>query len=125
MLTAGSYSVGGGSYTYRSSTVAANAALAQGAYPYSISQLGLGSVDTKADIVSAATVFGACGTRSTLVQSGATITVTLGTRNIGAVRTSVSLAAMTWTPSSQATDRAGNPIFTCPITESGLGDPPF
>ncbi len=88
-------------------------------------QLGLGTVDTKADIVSAATVFGASGTRSTIVQSGATITVTLGTRNSGAVSTSASLMPIVWTPSSQATDRAGNPCSTATGTESGLGDTPF
>ncbi|MDQ3492399.1 MAG: hypothetical protein M3452_03965 [Chloroflexota bacterium] len=88
-------------------------------------QLGLGAVDTKADIVSAATVFGASGTPSTMVQNGASITITLGTRNSGAVLTSLSLTPMVWTPSSQATDGAGNPSATTPTTESGLGDPPF
>lgn len=88
-------------------------------------QLGLGAVDTKADIVSATAVFGASGTRSTIVQSGATVTVTLGTRNSGAVNTSVSPTAMVWTPSSVATDRAGNACSTAPVTESGPGDPPF
>jgi len=88
-------------------------------------QLGLGAVDTKADIVSAATVFGASGTRSTIVQNGASITITLGTLNSGAVLTSLSLTPMLWTPSSQATDGAGNPSATTPATESGPGDPPF
>ncbi len=73
----------------------------------------------------ARTVFGASGTRSTIIQSGMIITVTLGTRNSGAVLTSLSLTPMVWTPSSQATDRAGNPCSTAPVTESGLGDPVF
>ena len=56
--------------------------------------------------------FGASGTASTVVQTGATITVTLGTPS-GAVGTELIASAMVWTPSATATDPAGN---TCQTT---------
>ena len=69
--------------------------------------------------VSADRDFGATGTPSTMAQSGATITITLGTPS-GATGTQVLPAAVTWTPSATATDRAGNACQTTVVTESAL-----
>ncbi|MFZ1997230.1 MAG: hypothetical protein WAU75_24150, partial [Solirubrobacteraceae bacterium] len=54
-------------------------------------------------------VFGTTGavTPSTMTQSGATITIKLGTPG-AASSTSTTAAAMTWSPSTSATDIAGN-----------------
>lgn len=51
--------------------------------------------------------FGASGTPSTMVQSGASIIITLGTAS-GAVGTETATAAMRWENAVSATDRAGN-----------------
>ena len=61
----------------------------------------------------------------TIVQSGATITVTLGTLTSGTVRTYATARAMTWTPSGTATDAAGNACSTTARTESGAIDRDF
>jgi hypothetical protein len=55
---------------------------------------------------------------STMKQTGASITVTLGTAS-GATSTSSTAAKMTWTPSTSATDIAGNADTAAPATESG------
>ncbi|MEY2399280.1 MAG: large repetitive protein, partial [Actinomycetota bacterium] len=63
--------------------------------------------------------FGATGTASTMVRSGNSITVTLGTASSTA-HTSVVAANMQWTPSTSAYDAAGNGTnATTPATESG------
>jgi Bacterial Ig domain len=71
------------------------------------------------DYVSATTVFDA-----TMAQSGATITITIGTRRSGAVKTA-SAAAMSWKVSAATTDLAGNPIVVTSVTESGATDVDF
>ena len=65
--------------------------------------------------------FGASGTPSTMVISGSTITVTLGTAS-GAVATQILPGIMIWTPSASATDRAGNACLVTPALESGILD---
>ncbi len=90
------------------------------------SQLPLGSVALNADYVTSTTVvFGASGTPSTMVRSGSTITITLGTLTSGSVKTNGTAKAMTWTPSASATDAAGNACSTTPATESGTNDVDF
>jgi hypothetical protein len=83
-------------------------------------QLPLGSVNLGQDYVTLNAQFG-----GTMVESGATITVTLGTMTTGAVRTNSKAAAMVWTPSAAATDAAGNACSTTPTAESGTSDVDF
>jgi hypothetical protein len=63
--------------------------------------------------------FGASGTASTMVMSGSTITITLGTAGGSQGATAGLLAgAMSWVPSATATDRAGNASSTATVNES-------
>jgi hypothetical protein len=88
-------------------------------------QLPLGSVNlATSNYVSANRTFGASGTASTMVRSGSTITVTLGTAS-GATLTETTNGTMTWTPSASAYDRAGNAGSTANATESGAADKEF
>ena len=215
-LTAGSYSVEGVSYNYRSASLTANATIAAGAYGYSIStadaagnagtqtgftvtvdntvpsatdvqttnvgtngraeigdtivytyseavdpntilsgwtgastnvvvrlntaasadnvtiynaannaQLPLGTIQMgRTDYTSSNRTFGASGTASTMVLSGSTITITLGTQS-GAPTTAAGTGTMSWTPSSTAQDRAGNACSTTARTETGTADKDF
>lgn len=66
--------------------------------------------------VTATRDFGATGTASSMVASGSSITITLGTPS-GAVGTQGTGNNMAWTPSAAATDRAGNACQTTVITE--------
>jgi hypothetical protein len=88
-------------------------------------QLPLGSVNLgRSDYVGANRTFGASGTPSTMVGSGSTMTVTLGTAS-GATTTAAGTGTMTWTPSATAYDRAGNTASTAAATESGAADKEF
>ncbi len=68
--------------------------------------------------------FGASGTASTMVKSGSTITVTLGTVS-GSPNTAAVASTMQWTPSGTPYDAAGNLGSTAPATESGSADKEF
>lgn len=61
--------------------------------------------------------FGATGTPSSMVMSGSTITITLGTAS-GAVGTESAANNMTWVPTTTLTDRAGNTCQTTTATEA-------
>jgi hypothetical protein len=75
--------------------------------PGEASQLALGSIDTgRKDYVTTTVRFGLTGTASTMVQSGSSITITLGTAS-DATGSSGPPVNMTWTPSAGAYDRAG------------------
>lgn len=88
-------------------------------------QLPLGSVSTgRNDYVSANATFGASGTASTMVQSGNSITITLGTASAG-TGTAGSTGTMSWTPSASAYDRAGNAGTTTARAETGSADREF
>jgi hypothetical protein len=87
-------------------------------------QLPLGSVDTGKKYVTQNITFGATGTPSTMVVSGSTITITLGTAS-GNTSTANGNVNMKWTPSVLATDRAGNPTTLTNVTETGTGDLDF
>jgi hypothetical protein len=79
------------------------------------------AVTLNGNYVTASAVFAA-----TMVQSGAAITVTLGTLSSGTPTTAGGGgAAMSWTPSATATDIAGNPCATTAATESGAADKEF
>ncbi len=96
------------------------------------SQLPLGSVNlNRSDyhgggLLGTATplTFGASGTASTMVQSGSTITITLGTAGATA-DTAGGTGTMTWTPSTIAYDAAGNASSSTSVNESGAGDREF
>jgi hypothetical protein len=64
--------------------------------------------------------YGATGsaTPSTMTENGTSIVFTLGTAG-GASLTSTTHAAMKWTPSTAATDIAGNAVSATPATQSG------
>ncbi len=87
-------------------------------------QLKLGTVSLNGDYVAADRTFGATGTASTMVQSGSVITVTLGNSS-GTTKTASTAAAMSWAPSTSATDRAGNAGTATAATESGGSDVEF
>jgi hypothetical protein len=72
-----------------------------------------------ADFVSTATVFNA-----TMSMSGTVVTVTLGTRISGTLKTAAA-AKMTWRPSPLATDLAGIAALTTLVNESGTTDRDF
>lgn len=88
-------------------------------------QLPLGSLNLgRTDYVSASATFGASGTASTMVLSGNTITLTLGTASAGPT-TASSTGTMIWTPSASAYDRAGNAQSTTSRSETGTSDRDF
>jgi hypothetical protein len=74
--------------------------------------------------VTANRTFGATGTKSRMVRSGNTITVTLGTAS-GAVTDPAATGTMIWTPVSTAYDRAGNAMTTATRNDSGTADKEF
>jgi hypothetical protein len=76
------------------------------------------------DYVTANRTFGATGTPSTMVRSGNSITITLGTQS-GAGTTAGNNSTMSWTPSASATDRAGNATSTTAGNETGAADREF
>ena len=85
-------------------------------------QLPLGSVNLLGTAyVTANRDFGATGTASTMVLSGATITITLGTPS-GTTGTQATTGTMTWTPTATVTDLAGNTCMTTVANESGAAD---
>ena len=82
--------------------------------------LALGSVDTTKKYVDANTTFPG----STMVLSGSTIAITLGTPS-GPTQTASGQSRLQWTTSTAATDRAGNPVVAATVAESGAGDLDF
>jgi hypothetical protein len=88
-------------------------------------QLPLGSINLgRNDYVTSSVTFGAGGTASTMVQSGNSITITLGTAS-AATTTAASNGTMSWTPSASAYDRAGNAETTTARSETGSADREF
>jgi hypothetical protein len=85
------------------------------------SLLPLGSINLgRKDYFSGNTTFGApaAATRSTMTQSGSTITITLGTLGAATAATGAASANMVWTPTATPYDRAGLALSTTPFTES-------
>ena len=74
--------------------------------------------------VAAPLTFGATGTPSTMVQSAATITITLGTASATA-GTAAQTGNMVWEPSSLVFDAAGNLALSTFVTEPGTSDKEF
>jgi hypothetical protein len=88
------------------------------------SQLPLGEIQTRGNYVSDDVTFGASGTPSTMVQIGSVVTITLGTASSTSVLTNGTDTQL-WTPSSVATDLAGNNCDVSVVTELGVADPDF
>jgi hypothetical protein len=85
-------------------------------------QLPLGSVDLgRKDLTGTNITF----TTSTMVMSGSTITITLGAPVGGTPTMEGTTAGMAWTPSTTATDRAGNACLATARTETGAADKDF
>jgi hypothetical protein len=72
------------------------------------------------DFVANATIFNA-----TIAMSAGTVTVTLGSRISGTLRTVATTGTLTWRPSASALDLAGWPTSTTLVTESGPADRDF
>jgi hypothetical protein len=88
-------------------------------------QLPMGSVNlARTDYVTANRTFGATGTPSTMVRTGSTITVTLGTQS-GAGTTAAATGTSVWTPQTTPYDRAGNAMSAATANESGAADKEF
>jgi hypothetical protein len=88
-------------------------------------QLPLGSISLgRSDYTTANITFGATGTASTMVMSGSTVTITLGTQSAAAT-TAAATGTMAWTPSATVTDGAGNALSTTAVNESGTADKDF
>jgi hypothetical protein len=88
-------------------------------------QLPLGSVNLGGTgYVTMQRDFGATGTPSTMIQGGASITITLGTPS-GATTTQAGTTTMSWTPVTGATDRAANACMTTVVTEAAPADVEF
>jgi hypothetical protein len=91
-------------------------------------QLPLGTVNLgRSDYVLLTNaVFGASGTPSSMLQSGSSITITLGTPNSPLnISTALGNGTMQWTPAPGATDVAGNACSTTSLTEPGAADRDF
>jgi hypothetical protein len=91
------------------------------------SQLALGSVNTKANVVTGAATAGASGTPSRMVldTANATVTVMLGTVGGGPLNTDLGNNKMMWSPSTSAFDRAGNSMTNATVNEIGANDSDF
>ena len=85
-----------------------------------VTALNLGTVSLGRNYVTGTVNFAG----STMVLSGSTVTVTLGTPD-GSVRTVKQKGTMTWVPSASATDLAGNACNATTVTESGANDNEF
>ena len=88
-------------------------------------QLPLGTVNlTGTAYVTVDRDFGATGTASSMVRSGSTISITLGTPS-GTTGTQAGTGTMAWTPVATPTDRAGNACQTTVANETGAADVEF
>jgi hypothetical protein len=88
-------------------------------------QLNLGSVSlARTDYCTANLTFGATGTASSMVMSGSTVTITLGTQSAAAT-TAAANGTMVWTPSASAKDRADNAMPTTTRNEGNPNDKEF
>lgn len=88
-------------------------------------QLPLFSVDLKKTTVSSNITFGATGTPSTMVLSGTTLTITLGTVSDATKTATAGPGKMEWSPSATVTDAAGNACSVATVTELGVNDRDF
>jgi chitinase len=83
-------------------------------------QIALGSFTSGKKYVTANTIFSG----STMVLSGSSVVVTLGTPS-GSTAAAKGSTTLQWTVSTAATDLAGNPVTAATVSESGAADPDF
>jgi hypothetical protein len=89
-------------------------------------QLSLGSVDLgRSDYLVGTDDKHGIFSSSSMVQTGATITVSLGTSTGDAAATAAAGSTMTWVPSASAQDLVGNPMSTAAVGEGASADPEF
>ena len=85
--------------------------------------VNMGRGDYVAGLLGGSINLGASGTKTTMVMSGNTITITFGTEAAEGIligpTTAAAGAAMTWTPVATPYDRAGNLMSTTPAIQSG------
>jgi hypothetical protein len=85
--------------------------------------VNMGRSDYVSGVLGGVITFGASGTASSMVMSGNTVTITLGTYGTEGLivtrGTAAGTGAMIWTPVATPYDRAGNVISTTPVTQSG------
>jgi hypothetical protein len=62
---------------------------------------------------------------ATMQQSGNSVVVTLGALASGTMKSGVKKGRMTWSPSTAATDAAGNAVSATSVTEGGANDHDF
>jgi hypothetical protein len=89
--------------------------------------INMGRSDYVAGLLGGYCSYGVTGTASTMVMSGNTITITLGTElgvTVGPT-TAAGTGTMVWTPVATPYDRAGNVMSTAAATESGPADKDF
>jgi hypothetical protein len=91
--------------------------------------INMGRGDYVSGLLGGSVYFGSTGTASTMVMSGNTITLTLGTYAAESILVARGTAAgtgtMVWTPVATPFDRAANAMSTTPATESGAADKDF
>jgi hypothetical protein len=83
--------------------------------------INMGRGDYVAGLLGGYCSFGVSGTASTMVMSGNTITITLGTE-VGVLvgpTTAAGTGTMIWTPQATPYDRAANAMSTAAVTQSG------
>ena len=91
--------------------------------------VNMGRGDYVAGLLGDSINFGAGGTKTTMVMSGNTVTITLGTEAAEGLlvgpTTAAAAGTMVWTPVATPYDRAGNVMSTAAATESGAADKDF
>lgn len=89
--------------------------------------INMGRGDYVAGLLGGFISYGVTGTASTMVMSGNTITITLGTLTgvLVAPTTAAATGTMVWTPVATPYDRAANVMSATPATESGAADKDF
>jgi hypothetical protein len=83
--------------------------------------INMGRSDYVAGLLGGYVSYGVAAPASTMVMSGNTITITLGgyTGVLVGRGTAAGTGSMIWTPVATPYDRAGNPMATTPVTQSG------
>jgi hypothetical protein len=91
--------------------------------------VNMGRGDYVAGLLGGSINFGASGTKSTMVMSGNTVTVTFGTEAAEGLlvgpTTAGGVANMTWTPVATPYDRAANVMSTKPVEQTGTAHKNF
>lgn len=92
-----------------------------------LGSVNMGRGDYVAGLLGGFISFGVTGTPSSMVMSGNTIPITLGTLTgvLVGPTTAGGIGTMVWTPVATPYDRAANVMSTTPAIESGAADKDF